>query len=245
MKKYYLHNGIESSGPFDLTELQMKQITATTPVWFSGLADWKTAGEIEELQSILKVIPPPFKAEIPNPEHEPESKLKQKETKTKIMGLSKNNFYLVCLLFIVIIGSFALSIFEEKRKEELEEINHKTEIENRQFLLKEKELQEQKKQAEEQERAEAERIAKERKKSISKRLDEIQIEKTQNQTLLDEAKSKLNRANEFQLFRSADEKSRELNALQTEITHLKSELEILENEQNQLSLELERLQLTH
>ncbi|MFC5683720.1 DUF4339 domain-containing protein [Flavobacterium sp. MAHUQ-51] len=243
MKKYYLHNGIESSGPFDLTELQMKQITATTPVWFSGLADWKTAGEIEELQSILKVIPPPFKAEIPNPE--PESKSKQKETKTKIMGLSKNNFYLVCLLFIVIIGSFALSIFEEKRKEELEEINHKTEIENRQFLLKEKELQEQKKQAEEQERAEAERIAKERKESISKRLDEIQIEKTQNQTLLDEAKSKLNRANEFQLFRSADEKSRELNALQTEITHLKSELEILENEQNQLSLELERLQLTH
>ena len=243
MKKYYLHNGIESSGPFDLTELQMKQITATTPVWFSGLADWKTAGEIEELQSILKVIPPPFKAEIPNTETE--SKPKQKETKTKIMGLSKNNFYLVCLLFIVIIGSFALSIFEEKRKEELEEKNHKTEIENRQFLLKEKELQEQKKQAEEQERAEAERIAKERKKSISKRLDEIQIEKTQNQTLLDEAKSKLNRANEFQLFRSADEKSRELNALQTEITHLKSELEILENEQNQLSLELERLQLTH
>lgn len=243
MKKYYLHNGIESSGPFDLTELQMKQITATTPVWFSGLADWKTAGEIEELQSILKVIPPPFKAEIPNPETE--SKPKQKETKTKIMGLSKNNFYLVCLLFIVIIGSFALSIFEEKRKEELEEINHKTEIENRQFLLKEKELQEQKKQAEEQERAEAERIAKERKESISKRLDEIQIEKTQNQTLLDEAKRKLNRANEFQLFRSADEKSRELNALQTEITHLKSELEILENEQNQLSLELERLQLTH
>ncbi len=243
MKKYYLHNGIESSGPFDLTELQMKQITATTPVWFSGLADWKTAGEIDELQSILKVIPPPFKAEIPNPETE--SKPKQKETKTKIMGLSKNNFYLVCLLFIVIIGSFALSIFEEKRKEELEEINHKTEIENRQFLLKEKELQEQKKQAEEQERAEAERIAKERKEIISKRLDEIQIEKTQNQTLLDEAKSKLNRANEFQLFRSADEKSRELNALQTEITHLKSELEILENEQNQLSLELERLQLTH
>jgi len=243
MKKYYLHNGIESSGPFDLTELQMKQITATTPVWFSGLADWKTAGEIDELQSILKVIPPPFKAEIPNPETE--SKPKQKETKTKIMGLSKNNFYLVCLLFIVIIGSFALSIFEEKRKEELEEINHKTEIENRQFLLKEKELQEQKKQAEEQERAEAERIAKERKESISKRLDEIQIEKTQNQTLLDEAKRKLNRANEFQLFRSADEKSRELNALQTEITHLKSELEILENEQNQLSLELEHLQLTH
>ena len=120
MKKYYLHNGIESSGPFDLTELQMKQITATTPVWFSGLADWKTAGEIDELQSILKVIPPPFKAEIPNPETE--SKPKQKETKTKIMGLSKNNFYLICLLFIVIIGSFALSIFEEKRKEELEEI---------------------------------------------------------------------------------------------------------------------------
>lgn len=239
MKKYYLHNGIESSGPFDLTELQMKRITATTPVWFSGMSDWKMASEIEELQAILKVTPPPFKSEIPN------AKPEQKERKTRILGMSKNTFFLVLLFAILIIGTFVLNIFEENRKAELEEKNHKTEIENRQFLLQEKEIQEQKERIAEQERLEAERINKERKDSISKRLSEIQIDKNQNQLLLEEAKNKLSKANEFQLFRTADEKSREINAIQTEITHFKSELESLENERNQLSLELENLQLKH
>lgn len=236
MKKYYLHNGIESSGPFDLTELEMKQITATTPVWFSGMPDWKTAAEIDELQILLKVSPPPFKSLPTELETEPKEKVK----KTKIMGLHKNTFYLVLLFVSLIIGSFVLNILEENRKAELSKINHQTEIENRQFLLKEREIKEQNERLAEQQRQEAERIARERKDTINKRLSEIKIEKIENQTLLDEAKNKLLKANNFQFFRTADEKSKEINVLQTEISHLKSELEILENEQDQLNLELER-----
>lgn len=76
MKKFYLHNGIESSGPFDLEELKNKQIKATTPVWFSGMPDWKTAGEIDELKPVLQIVPPPFNPIPPIPkaivEMEPE-----------------------------------------------------------------------------------------------------------------------------------------------------------------------------
>jgi len=64
MKKYYLHNGTENIGPFDLEELKTKGITKSTQVWFEGIEDWKEAGKVEELKGILVVVPPPiFKAE--------------------------------------------------------------------------------------------------------------------------------------------------------------------------------------
>ncbi len=243
MKKYYLHNGVESSGPFDLTELQMKQITAKTPVWFSGMPDWKTAGEIDELQSILKVAPPPFKSAVPNPEPQPESK--PKKTKNKIMGMSKKTFFVVILFALLIIGSFVLSFIEDYRKAELEAKNHKTEIENRQFLLQEKEIREQKERIAEQQRLEAERILKEKKEVLTQRLSEIQIENKEKQNLLEETNNELAKANQFHFFRTENEKKNEINVIQTKLSFLKDELESLERERNQLNLELERLQSKH
>lgn len=235
MKKYYLHNGVESSGPFSLAELEEKKITATTPVWFSGIPDWKTAGEIAELQIILKVTPPPFKNDSVTP--------KNKEKNNKIMGLSKSSFYLVAVLILLVIGSFVLNFIGENRKLELEERNNKTEKENRQFQLQEEEIKAQKEHIAEQERLEKERISKEKKEIIAKRLAEIQIEFPERQTLLNEAKNELNKANQFHFFRTEEEKSKEINAIQTKITYLSNELKLLENERNQLNLELERLQL--
>lgn len=238
MKKYYLHNGTESSGPFDLAELQMKQITATTPVWFSGMPDWKTAAEIDELQTILKVIPPPFKSVPPAQKSEEKSE----ERNPKIMGLNKNVFYLFSIFLLLIIGSIVLSIIEENREAELEQKNNKTERENRQFQLQQKEIQEQKQRISEQEKLEEERIDKERKAAINTKLSENQINQIENQTLLEEAQNNLIKVTQFQFFRTAEERNREINALQTDITRLKKTLESLENERNQLALELEKMQ---
>ena len=63
MKKYYLHNGVESSGPFSFEELRLKKISTKTPIWFEGMEKWKYAGELEEMQSLLIVTPPPFQIE--------------------------------------------------------------------------------------------------------------------------------------------------------------------------------------
>nr|WP_314835128.1 DUF4339 domain-containing protein [uncultured Flavobacterium sp.] len=60
MKKYYLYNGTENIGPLDLDELKAKAITKNTQVWCDGMEDWKNAGEVEELKSILSVVPPPI-----------------------------------------------------------------------------------------------------------------------------------------------------------------------------------------
>lgn len=235
MKKYYVHNGIESSGPFDLAELQMKQITATTPVWFSGMPDWKTAAEIDELQTILKVVPPPIKS-VP-----PTAKIEEKNS--KIMGLNKNTFYIVILFLLLIIGSFVLSILEENRKAELEQKNSKTEKENRQFELQEKEIQEQKQRISEQEKLETERLTKERKAAINSKLSENQIKQIEYQSRLEEAKNSLLKANEFQFFRTAEERNKQINAIQTDIADFNNEIQLLENERNQLNLELEKIQL--
>ena len=80
MKKYFLHDGTESSGPFDLEELKAKKITRTTPVWFEGMEHWKNAEEIPELSSIFVAIPPPFKSFSAIP---PKSKVEQKKRKQK------------------------------------------------------------------------------------------------------------------------------------------------------------------
>nr|WP_288833254.1 GYF domain-containing protein [uncultured Flavobacterium sp.] len=239
MKKYYLHNGIESSGPFDIAELQIKQITASTPVWFSGMPDWKTAGEIEELQAILKVTPPPFQAVPPTTAPTPKKKIKN----SKIMGLRKNTFYIASLFLVLIIGSVLLTILQENRRIDFEHKNDKTEKENRQFQLQEKEIQEQKLRLAEQEKLEAERLVKERKETINTRLSEIRIKQIENQTLLEDAKNRLTKANEFQFFRTADEKNKEINLVQTNINQLKNNIDSLENERNQLSLELDRIRI--
>ncbi|WP_026714392.1 DUF4339 domain-containing protein [Flavobacterium daejeonense] len=237
MKKYYLHNGVESSGPFSLTELEEKQITAATPVWFSGMPDWKTAGEIEELQTLLKVTPPPFKSNSPTP--------KSKEKSNKIMGLNKGRFYLFAFLTLLVIGSFALNFINENRKQELEARNDKTERENRQFLLQEEEIKAQKEQLAEKERLEAERLLKEKKGIINKRLSEIQIEHLEKQNLFEATKNELVKANQFHFFRTEEEKNNEINIIQTKLKLLQDELESLDRERTQLNLELENIQLKH
>jgi len=62
IKKYYLHNGIEQQGPFDIDELKNKDIKKDTPIWFDGLPDWTTAENVDEIKELIKTsTPPPFK----------------------------------------------------------------------------------------------------------------------------------------------------------------------------------------
>lgn len=67
MKKYYFNDGTSQQGPFTMEELKEKNITAETPVWYDGLPDWTTAGQLEELKGILAHTPPPFHATAVSP----------------------------------------------------------------------------------------------------------------------------------------------------------------------------------
>lgn len=58
MQKYHYNDGVNRYGPFTLEELQAKNITAATPIWYDGLPEWTPAGQLEELKSILTAAIP-------------------------------------------------------------------------------------------------------------------------------------------------------------------------------------------
>ena len=60
MKAYFIHLG-QPEGPYSIEELRVKNLSKDTPVWYEGLNDWSTIGQIPELRSIAKATPPPFK----------------------------------------------------------------------------------------------------------------------------------------------------------------------------------------
>jgi chemotaxis protein histidine kinase CheA len=62
MKKYYFNDGTSQQGPFTIEELKGKNISPETPVWYDGLPDWTTAGQLDELKDIFVHTPPPFHA---------------------------------------------------------------------------------------------------------------------------------------------------------------------------------------
>ena len=235
MKKYFLHNGTESSGPFSFDELRALKITKTTPVWFEGMEKWKYAGDVEELHELVAVTPPPFQVE-----EVVTSKPAQSTSNAAFLGLSKNGFIAVVAI-IFIITTVVFNIIQNNRSEELDAKNKKTELENRQFLLQQKEIEEQKRLLEEQEKAEAERTAKEKKQTIIDRIAAIENEMAVTKDDLDTAKEKLAKASDFKVLRTSAEKSEELKKIKKEIEDFEKELEDLEAEQNRLNLELEKI----
>tara|TARA_R110002072_G_scaffold20671_25_gene74742 strand:+ start:5634 stop:6296 length:663 start_codon:yes stop_codon:yes gene_type:complete len=93
MKKYYLHNGTEQEGPFDISDLKSKGITAKTEVWYEGISDWTNADEIDELKSLFsKATPPPIR---------PKSTQKEQIKKDNKLGRNLQLLGLVLLLGII------------------------------------------------------------------------------------------------------------------------------------------------
>jgi hypothetical protein len=65
MKKYFLNDGTSQQGPFDIEELKTKNLTASTPIWYEGLPEWTTAGNVEELNVLF--TPAPVTTPVPAP----------------------------------------------------------------------------------------------------------------------------------------------------------------------------------
>ncbi len=53
MKQYYYANGDQQLGPFTIQELQSKNLTKDTYVWYEGLSDWTRAGDLPEMNPLF------------------------------------------------------------------------------------------------------------------------------------------------------------------------------------------------
>ncbi len=238
MKIYYLHNGKESSGPFDLEDLKLKKLERNTPIWCDGMANWTTAGEVAEIKRVFDAVPPPLES---FPKNSTILNGKSKKKNRKIVGLARNKFYLVAAMTVLVIGLLIANHLQKDRKTSIEQINSLTEKNNHQYQLQQKEIQEQKQRIAEQEALELERLTKERKESINNRLSEVNNSIYSNNAKLKEAKLKLSDANDFHFLRSAGEREEEITAIQNDINYLKNENEKLEQEKNLLYLQLEKI----
>jgi hypothetical protein len=238
MKKYYLHDGSESSGPFDIEELKSKKITKSSPVWFEGMIHWKTAGEIAELTELFAINPPPFLLfDAPKQNVKIDTKIEQ----VKILGLSKNTFFIVIAVIVLLAIITYFKNIEEERSRELEIKNKRTEFENYQFELKQKELEEQKIQAAIQEKIEAERKKAEIAQKDNNRILEIEKLIAEYQNNVTESEKKLDNTTDFKLLRTAAEKKEQLDLLEKNIDSFKTAIELLKNESGKLKLKLEKV----
>jgi len=238
MKKYFLHDGTESSGPFDFEELKAKRITKKSPVWFEGMENWKYAGEIDELTPLFVVMPPPIASFEATP---PKPKMEQKRKPRRIVGLSKNTFWIGSGILVLLVFTYFFNSMQEKRDRELKQKNYKTEVENYQYLKEQKEAEKQKIIEAEAEKAAAERMSEEKKQTYNNRILEIQKTIEDYQANIEITDKKLKNASGFKVLRTEAEKKEQLNLLQNEIANYKSEIEQLQKESNQLKLEMEKI----
>jgi predicted transcriptional regulator len=238
MKKYFLHNGTENSGPFTLEELKEKKIVRETPVWYEGIEDWTVAGEIAALGSLFVAVPPPIKKTIPSSLPEPHAAIDAEST--AILGLPKKTVYVVTgILVVLLVGTFILSNLQENNNAATDQKNKKTEIENEQFTIQQKEIEAQKILLEEQERLETERVAKERKQNVVNKQLKIKALLTEYAANLAEEEKKMDTASGFKLFRTTAERNEEISLIQNDIDYWKEAIRKLETQATALQLELE------
>jgi hypothetical protein len=107
MKKYFLHNEKEQQGPYDIEELEEMQITRETSVWFEGLSDWTSAGQLDELKSLFDAsIPPPFKSLKPSYPPKKDTAKDFNSTNKRSAGKKSNDvlIILIIVLLLIIVG---------------------------------------------------------------------------------------------------------------------------------------------
>lgn len=238
MKKYFLHDGTEPSGPFDFEDLKNKKITKKSPVWFEGMDNWKYAGEVAELNPLFVVLPPPIASFEAAP---PTLKAERKVRARKILGLSKNNFWIGSGILLLLVFTYFFNTLQEERTRELKQKNYKTEVDNRKYELQQKEIENQKIIEAEAEKAAAARMNKEKKQTFTNRVLEIQKTIEDYQVNIEVTEKKVEKASGFKILRTPAEKQEQLDVLQNEIKKYKSEIELLQKESNQLKLELEKI----
>jgi hypothetical protein len=108
MKKYYLHNGTDQQGPFDIEDLKAKNITKETSIWYEGLSEWTTAEKIDYLKDLFKSsTPPPFGAKTTTPPPIQKPPIQQTTSipqPTKKKSKVGRNILIVIILLVLVVG---------------------------------------------------------------------------------------------------------------------------------------------
>lgn len=159
MTQYFIHDGQNEKGPLNIEQLRLESLKKETPVWFEGLENWTTIGQVEELKSLFtsKLTPPPLKENIPF------SSIAQNDLKVTSKRVLK--VPLIILGTVVLIGMVGwLSYQNKSQADALNEVQQKVTQQDQQLTQQNQQLtqqQEEQKQKQAQDRqlqAEKDRI---------------------------------------------------------------------------------------
>jgi hypothetical protein len=122
MKKYFLHNGTDSIGPFDKKELKQLGIVKTTPVWVEGKERWTCAENYEDLHELFFNTPPPI-----TPHQKPKNRIWMKKAFKWFFGF----FVIGCISAVGIVTYYEVSkekdkLVKQEQKQEAEQQTRNT-----------------------------------------------------------------------------------------------------------------------
>jgi hypothetical protein len=99
MRQYYIHDGKDQKGPFTFDQLKGLNISKSTSLWYEGLENWTTAGNVDELKVLFNnTAPPPFEKPPVSPPPIP----KIAKQKTIITNSKKKSKTWKILLWLII-----------------------------------------------------------------------------------------------------------------------------------------------
>ena len=120
MNVFFLHDGIQQQGPFNIDELKTKSISKDTPIWYEELPDWTTAENVDELKVLFESTnPPPFSELKNSPPPLTKQQSQNADPKTTPKKKSKIFKYLFIGLgiIILIVASFLFYQYLQQEKE--------------------------------------------------------------------------------------------------------------------------------
>ncbi|MEO7394154.1 MAG: DUF4339 domain-containing protein [Chitinophagaceae bacterium] len=53
MTHYFIKDGINEIGPLTIEQLKCRPVLKGTPIWFAGLQEWTTIGQVYELKELF------------------------------------------------------------------------------------------------------------------------------------------------------------------------------------------------
>jgi cell division protein FtsB len=228
MSKFYIHIDDQQQGPFTTDELKDLKIARETMVWFEGEEDWKKAVEIEELQEIIKSIPPPI---VDKEIEDAKKSIDKVKPSRKKKGLPVVVFV---ILLIGAFGSYWYIIQQAKQVEMLRQIEEqKIKIQELEDIKADRLAEEEKqKKLAEEEKAKINAIASQRQLE----LESLYFELNQAITNLRAAEIRLNEIQEFRLLRTPSKKQQQIQqqleyimAWENEVGRLKMEIDKTRN----------------
>lgn len=227
MKKYFMHNGTQNTGPFSLEELKKHEITNLTPIWYEGLEEWTTAAQVEELQSLLIKVPIP-----------PKSTVKQDRTtlsKVRLKGLN-GKFLIVGLSVFLFLIFIVLKLIQNERQAFIETENQKTAIDNEASKSRQKEREKTLQQEQLKDSLDEVRLKALKQETLKSKREAIENQLTSCYKKMERVKKALMDATKFKLFRSKKEKEAQILSIQETISTIEYEIFQLEKDLHYVDL---------